>query len=82
MVRTQIQLSENQYAALKRAAEARNISMAELIRRCVDGMLRTTVMLDMDERRKRALDVAGRFHSGKTDISEKHDRYFAEALED
>jgi hypothetical protein len=80
MVRTQIRLPEAQYAALKRMGAARNVSMAALIRQSVDLMLRGRIEIDADERHQRALDLAGRFHSGKNDISEKHDCYLSDAL--
>jgi hypothetical protein len=31
--------------------------------------------IDIEERRRRAIAVAGRFHSGAPDISTKHDEY-------
>lgn len=81
MVRTQIQLSEQQYKALKRLSELRKVSMAELIRQGVDGILKSSASISDGERRKRAIAVAGRFHSGKSDVSEKHDKYLDEAME-
>lgn len=80
MVRTQVQLTEQQYQALKRVAEMKKVSMAELIRQGVDRVLKTSASLDGEERKKRALDIAGRFHSGRSDISEKHDEYMPEAF--
>lgn len=81
MVRTQIQLTEEQYGSLKRLAEMKKVPMAELIRQGVDEILKSSVAISDDERRQRALDVAGRFHSGRQDLSEKHDEHFAEAVE-
>jgi hypothetical protein len=80
MVRTQIQLTEAQVTALKRLAASRHLSMAELIRQGVNGLLRSNVMVDVEEKKKRALAVSGRFRSGKRDISRNHDQYIAEAL--
>jgi hypothetical protein len=34
---------------------------------------------DQDEIRKRALEAAGRFRSGLTDLSQKHDQYFEDS---
>jgi predicted transcriptional regulator len=79
MVRTQIQLSEQQASRLKKIAMARHMSIAELIRRAVDAMLATGPAVDVEEKRKRALSAAGRFSSGKRDISKSHDSYLAEA---
>jgi len=80
MVRTQIQLTEEQVKALKRIALSRHLSIAELIRQAVDTVIRTNTTVDIEERRKRAVDIAGRFSSGKRDISRKHDTYLVEAF--
>jgi hypothetical protein len=80
MVRTQIQLSEKQAKALKKLAARRNVSVAELIRQAVDEQLRAAGGVDRDERKRRALAAAGRFHSGLTDLSTEHDHYLAEAF--
>jgi hypothetical protein len=80
MVRTQIQLTEEQAKALKRLAAARQVSIAELIRQGVDTILRSNTGIDLDEKRRRAIAAAGRFRSGKHDISGKHDKYLAEAM--
>ena len=80
MVRTQIQLTEEQVKALKKNALSRHLSIAELIRQAVDTVIRTNTMVDIEERRKRAIDIVGRFSSGKRDISRKHDTYLVEAF--
>jgi hypothetical protein len=80
MVRTQIQLTEEQAQYLKKMALSRHLSIAELIRQALDTMIRSTAAIDIEERRERALAIAGRFHSGKRDISEKHDKYLSDAF--
>ncbi len=80
MVRTQIQLTEEQVKALKKIAVSRHLSIAEIIRQAVDTVIRTDTMVGIEERRKRAIDIVGRFSSGKRDISRKHDTYLAEAF--
>lgn len=82
MIRTQIQLTEEQAKAIKTLAMKRNTSVAELIRRSVDELLQKAVGTELAERRRRALAAAGRFHSGKTDISTNHDDYLAEAYQE
>ncbi|MBM3957528.1 MAG: ribbon-helix-helix protein, CopG family, partial [Gemmatimonadetes bacterium] len=77
MVRTQIQLTESQAKELKRLAAARGVSMAELIRQGVDAVLRSKPLPDAEERRKKALALAGKYRSGKTDVSKHHDEYLA-----
>ena len=79
MVRTQIQLTEEQARRLKAVAGARGVSMAELIRQSVDSFVRTTGGIDPAERRKRAMAIAGRFRSGVADLGRNHDRYLDEA---
>ena len=80
MVRTQIQLTEEQVKALKIMSLSRHLSVAEIIRQAVDTIIRTNTMVDIEERRKMAIDIVGRFSSGKRDISRKHDTYLAEAF--
>ena len=80
MVRTQIQLTEEQVKALKKIALSRHLSIAEIIRQAVDTVIRTNTVVDIEERRKRAIDIVGRFSSGKRDISRKHDTYLVEAF--
>jgi hypothetical protein len=79
MVRTQIQLREDQAKALKRIAASRHLSVAELIRRAIDAMIKTSAAVDPEVRLKRSLEIAGKFSSGKRDISKKHDVYLSES---
>ena len=79
MIRTQVQLTEEQARALKEIAHRENASIAELTRRAIDQWLQTTGAIPMAERRHRALAVVGTFRSGQTDVSERHDEYLAEA---
>jgi hypothetical protein len=78
MVRTQIQLAEEQVEALKRLAAKRHVSIAELIRQGVDALIRSVGTVSPEERRKRAIAIAGRFRSGLSDLSAKHDDYLKE----
>jgi hypothetical protein len=79
MVRTQIQLTEEQAKTLKRIAEFRHLSVAELIRSAVDRMIKSSLAVDIEERRQRAMDIVGRFKSGKHDVSSNHDTYLEDA---
>ncbi len=80
MVRTQVQLTEQQASALKARALAEGLSMAELIRRSVDAFLRSAAPLSHEKKKRRALAAVGRFRSGVGDLSVNHDRYLAEAF--
>ena len=79
MVRTQIQLPERQWQALKDAAAQQKLSVAELIRRSVDAWLTGVAPVSVDERRQRTLALIGKSKSGCTDISANHDQYLEEA---
>lgn len=80
MVRTQIQLTEDQSQALKRLASKEGKSVAELIRSSIDHMLRMKYVQDENEMRRRAIEAAGKLHSDEIDIAKEHDRYLAEAF--
>ncbi len=80
MVRTQIQLTENQMRALRRIAAASGRSMADLIREGVDLYLTGEQRMGRNEQIARALRVVGKFASGRSDISSEHDRYLGEAF--
>lgn len=79
MVRTQIQLTEDQAKALKKIAQSRHLSVAELIRKAVDTVIKSNTVINAEERHKRAMEIVGKFSSGKRDISKKHDFYLTEA---
>ncbi len=80
MVRTQIQLTEDQAKALRELAALRERSMAELIRQSVDAFLRSSAHRSRKEKKRRALAAVGRFRSGVSDLSANHDRYLGEAF--
>ncbi len=82
MVRTQIQLTEEQAQTLKVIAQEQGISMAELIRQSVDSFIRARRQPTLDEKRQKALAIVGQFSSGVPDLSTEHDRYLAEAYGD
>jgi hypothetical protein len=79
MIRTQIQLTKTQSEQIKEAAADSHISMAEFIRKAVDAALRQSATTSKKERVERAIQAAGRFHSGRRDGSEHHDDDLAEA---
>jgi 16S rRNA U516 pseudouridylate synthase RsuA-like enzyme len=75
MIRTQIQLTEEQARELKRIAAERGISVAALIR---EAVAKTLAADDRPARRRRALAAVGRFGSGRRDVSAERDRYLAD----
>ena len=77
MVRTQIQLTEEQARALRQAAAARGLSMAEVLREGLETYLSSTANPNRAEVRRRAVAAAGAYRSGLGDLSTKHDEYLA-----
>jgi hypothetical protein len=78
MIRTQVQFTEQQIEALRALAASRDVSIAELVRQSVDQLIRTSDLLSPEEKRRRALDIVGKYHSGQSDISTRHDDYLDE----
>lgn len=76
MVRTRIQLTEEQAQALKALAARDGVSMAALVRLGVDCVIGGT---EDAERRRRALEAIGRFSSAHHDVARRHDAYLDEA---
>jgi hypothetical protein len=75
MVRTRVQLTEEQAAALRTLATARRVSVAELIRGCVDRFLLAGAESHGAEKTRRALAAVGRHRSGRSDVSTHHDQH-------
>jgi hypothetical protein len=80
MIRTQIQLTEEQVRKLKRAAAAQGVSMAEVIRRCIDRGV-AEELPDREPACRRAGMLVGAFRDrrGARDVSTRHDDYLAES---
>ena len=79
MVKTQVQFTKEQLTELRRLAAEEGVSVSELVRRGVDHLLREKRGPDRKELMRRALEIAGKYDSGKTDIAQRHDDYLAEA---
>jgi hypothetical protein len=77
MLRTQISLTEEQAARLRQIARAEDVSIALLIRRCIDRFLETP---DREVRHRHMLAAAGAGDSGIGDVAERHDLYLAETV--
>jgi hypothetical protein len=80
MIRTQIQLTEEQQEMLRGLSMETGRSMAELIREGIDRLGASNLRADRGERIERAVRLAGRFSSGRPDVSAEHDRHLAEAF--
>ena len=82
MIRTQIQLTDQQARRLRAEARDRGLSLAEVIRRYIDKGL-SEQKPDRAALYDRAARVVGRFHDrrGARDVSSKHDHYLDESFE-
>ena len=79
MIRTQIQIEEDQINWLRDRARKRGVSVSQLIREGVEFYRKYEDRFPEDLKNK-ALAAIGRFASGVSDISEKHDEYLAKAF--
>ena len=88
MVRTMIQLTEEQMKALKALAKGRKTSVAKLVRESVAQYIASVpAESSYEEKRKRALEFIKKIESGefkaydiegKTDVAKNHDKYLEE----
>lgn len=92
MIRTMVQLTEEQLQALKALAKARKTSVASLVRESVAQYVsEATKEAEREEKWRRAMEFLDyiehhpdefRDVEGKSDVSTNHDEYFAQAIED
>lgn len=92
MIRTMVQLTEEQLKALKELAKARKTSVARLVRESVEQYVAiTTKEAKREEKWQQALEFLDYINEhpeefqdieGKTDLSINHDEYFVQAIED
>ena len=83
MVRTQIQLTDEQYKQLRRWAARLGISFAEAVRRCVTERLSAEERVSNRKALIRdALEVLGAYEDpdGLPNVAVDHDRYLPEAV--
>jgi post-segregation antitoxin (ccd killing protein) len=81
MVRLQIQLDATQHRRVRRRAKRLGVSVAEVIRRCVDAEIRREEAEEPDARARRALAVAGKYADphGVSRTAADHDEALADA---
>jgi len=77
MIRTQIELTDEQMNLLKMLAIKEDLSIAELIRRSIDRDLQINKQPNLVERKQRALAIIGKYASGSNDLSITHDQALA-----
>jgi hypothetical protein len=81
MIRTIIQLTEEQHRVLKELAAEYHVSMSEIVRRSVDALAQNKPKArSKEEIRRRAMAWVGIAHDkdGVTDLSVNHDKYLEE----
>ena len=83
VIRTQIQLTEQQARRLRAQAREEGVSLAAIIRRCVEKGLSEEEAPARKVLYERAARLVGRFtdRGGARDVSGKHDRYLDEPFE-
>ena len=81
MIRTQIQLTERQAAALKERARLEERSVADLVRASVSEYLARHPTRDREDLKRQARELIGRYHSKCPDLAQNHDDYLADAFD-
>lgn len=83
MVRLQIQLESARHREVKRRAKKLGVSVAEVIRRCVDAQLDAEVPDDPGRPARQLLAAAGKYVDprGARRVAAEHDAALAEAYE-
>ncbi len=79
MVRTQIQLTEEQIRKIKELSLSSHESVAALIRKAVDQFF-VTGKPDRSTLYRQAGSIVGKYKTELSDISVDHDRYLEEAF--
>lgn len=81
MVRVQIQLDPTRHRQLKKRAKRQGVSVAEIVRRCIDADLQAREGEASADRVRRALSVVGKYAdpAGATHVARDHDATLAEA---
>ena len=80
MIRTQIQLPEDQVRLLKITARREGVSISEVIRQSLSKTL-ASANSDIASRYARAASLVGSFHDATApDLAEHHDDYLVDAF--
>jgi hypothetical protein len=80
MIRTQIQLTEEQYQAIKQLSLATQQSIAAIVRKALEQFLLTRKP-GREALYHRAKSVVGKYRIRTHDISVEHDRYLKETYQ-
>ncbi len=82
MIRRQIEFTEQQAVALRRAAREQGLSMSEVVRRAVDAHVGARPGPDRATLRTRACATVGAFPGAEADVTRRHDAYLADSIAD
>lgn len=74
VIRTQIQIKEEQLEWLKLKAREKGVSLCQLIGESLEHF-RERERRVLEDRKRRALAALSPFSSGRKDVSERHDHY-------
>lgn len=77
MKRVQVQLTDDQVAAVSSDASKTGRPVAAVIRQAIDDWMERN---DTEQKWDRALSAVGAFRSDVTDLSERHDDYLDEGF--
>ena len=80
MRRAQIQFTSDQLATLRRLSAEQQRSIADIVRESLDLYLRARLGRDREALVDRAKRAAGKYASGASDVSSRHDAYLADAF--
>ncbi len=82
MIRTQVQLTDQQVRQLRKVAARDGVSMAEVIRRCIDRGIADRLN-ESDDAYEAAARCVGSFkdRDEARDVATEHDRYLEDAFE-
>jgi predicted DNA-binding protein len=78
MIRTQVQLTKEQYELLRELSHSRGESVAAIVRQAIEQFLLSRKP-DRASLYRQALSVVGKYQAGAGDVSLEHDRYLEEA---
>lgn len=79
MIRTQIQLPEEQLKWLRQQAAIEGVSMSEIVRRALRAQQEKVV--SRAELLQRVEDIIGKYHDPDPFVAQQHDEYLTEAYE-
>jgi hypothetical protein len=74
MIRTQIQLTDEQARLLRELTAEEGRSVGDPVRDGVKPLLRAHRRIDREAPKRRSLEALGRFHSGVPDLGLAHDQ--------